>query len=76
MAHELYQALHALKVTYRSDLGRLPVKVADELLKVALHATLVDDSFGQFILPKQYPERYELRRALEGLTRVLTSRDP
>lgn len=74
MANELYQALHAWSTTYRSDLGRMPTPITDQLLKVASLAVLVDEGFGSFIPPKQYPERYDLRRELAALERLLSAR--
>lgn len=74
MSNDLYQALHALQVTYANDLGKLPNPVTDQLLKVASLAAVVDDGFGSFIMPRQYPDRYELRNELTKLQRLLKAR--
>jgi len=73
MTTALYQSLHVWSSTYRTDIGRLPPKITDQLLKVARLASLVDDQLGDFINPAQYPDRVELRRELAVLERILAS---
>ena len=69
--NQLYRSLEIWSSTYKGDLGRMPNSITDHLMKVAKLAALIDDGFGDFINPVQYPDRIELRRELASLDQVL-----